>query len=64
MIPAEKSPNEAERIEALIKYALLDTLPEEALDDLTAMAAHLRHADGPDFAGRRKSAVVQIPGQF
>ena len=41
MIPAEKSPNEAERIEALIKYALLDTLPEEALDDLTAMAAQI-----------------------
>jgi two-component system cell cycle sensor histidine kinase/response regulator CckA len=41
MIPAEKSPNEAKRIEALIKYALLDTLPEEALDDLTAMAAQI-----------------------
>ena len=41
MIPAEKSPNEAERIAALIEYSLLDTLPEEALDDLTAMAAQI-----------------------
>ena len=41
MIPAAKSPHEAERLEALLKYALLDTLPEEALDDLTAMAAQI-----------------------
>ena len=29
------------RLEALMKYSLLDTLPEDALDDLTAMAAQV-----------------------
>jgi PAS domain S-box-containing protein len=41
MIPAQPTPNEASRIEALRRYAVLDTLPEQALDDLTALAAQI-----------------------
>jgi PAS domain S-box-containing protein len=33
--------NEAQRLEALRQYNLLDTLPDQALDDLTALAAQL-----------------------
>ena len=33
--------NEADRIEALYRYNILDTLPEQAFDDLTALAAHI-----------------------
>ena len=33
--------NEAERLDALRQTQLLDTLPEEAFDDLTRLAAHL-----------------------
>src|ERR1700733_12193255 len=36
--------DEAARLEALRKYAVLDTLPEQALDDLTALAAHICEA--------------------
>ena len=32
----DPSRREAERLEALRRYAVLDTLPEEALDDLAA----------------------------
>jgi len=33
--------NEAGRLEALRQYKILDTAPEEAFDDLTALAAHI-----------------------
>ncbi|WP_375510929.1 hypothetical protein [uncultured Nostoc sp.] len=33
--------NEAERLKALADYNILDTLPEEAFDDLTALAAYI-----------------------
>jgi signal transduction histidine kinase len=33
--------DEAARIEALYRYQILDTLPEEAFDDLTALAAYI-----------------------
>lgn len=33
--------NEADRIEALYRYNILDTLPEQAFDDLTALAAYI-----------------------
>jgi hypothetical protein len=35
-IPAPPSPDEARRLEVLRQYAVLDTLPEQELDDLTA----------------------------
>jgi len=41
MISALPFPNELRRLEALAKYDVLDTLPEEALDDLTSMAAQV-----------------------
>ncbi|MEW5857803.1 MAG: ATP-binding protein [Cyanobacteriota bacterium] len=33
--------NEADRLKALNRYKILDTAPEEAFDDLTALAAHI-----------------------
>ena len=36
-----RSSDERRRLEALQHYSLLDTLPEQALDDLTALAAHI-----------------------
>ena len=33
--------NEAERLKALADYDILDTLPEQAFDDLTAIAAYI-----------------------
>ncbi|MCC5660742.1 sensor domain-containing diguanylate cyclase [Nostoc sp. XA010] len=33
--------NEAERLKVLAGYSILDTLPEEAFDDLTALAAYI-----------------------
>ncbi|MFE1746203.1 sensor histidine kinase [Coleofasciculus sp. H7-2] len=33
--------NEADRLKALNRYKILDTPPEEAFDDLTALAAHI-----------------------
>jgi PAS domain S-box-containing protein len=41
MIQALKSHDEASRLETLRQYGVLDTLPEQALDDLTAMAAQI-----------------------
>jgi len=41
MIPAQPTLNEAERLKALREYSILDTLPEQALDDLTTLAAQL-----------------------
>ncbi|WP_174709185.1 sensor domain-containing diguanylate cyclase [Nostoc sp. TCL240-02] len=38
---APLSKNEAERLKALAKYNILDTLPEQAFDDLTAIAAYI-----------------------
>lgn len=41
-MPAAPYPeNEAERQQALEQYNLLDTLPEEAFDDITTLAAHI-----------------------
>ena len=40
----KKSPhldNEVERLAALRRYDLLDTMPEQALDDLTSLAGHI-----------------------
>ncbi|MBA4150867.1 MAG: GAF domain-containing protein [Verrucomicrobia bacterium] len=39
--PAVRLPNEARRLEALREYNLLDTLPEQVLDDLTTLASHI-----------------------
>ena len=44
MTPHDPSRGEVERLEALRRYAVLDTLPEEAMDDLTTLAAHLCEA--------------------
>src|ERR1700722_16010742 len=41
MIPALPTVDESRRLAALEKYAILDTLPEQALDDLTALAAQI-----------------------
>ena len=41
MIAAPPSPEEARRLAALRQYAVLDTLPEQSLDDLTALAAQI-----------------------
>ena len=41
MEPPLRSSDERRRLEALQQYRLLDTLPEQALDDLTALAAHI-----------------------
>ena len=35
------SAHEAERLEALARYEVLDTPPERALDDITGLAAHI-----------------------
>ena len=41
-MPAAPYPeNEAERQKALEQYNLLDTLPEQAFDDITLLAAHV-----------------------
>ena len=37
-------PDEAQRLEALRDYDVLDTLPEQAFDDLTQLAAHICQA--------------------
>ncbi|WP_341529253.1 sensor domain-containing diguanylate cyclase [Nostoc sp. UHCC 0302] len=39
--PALFPENEAERLKALENYNILDTLPEQAFDDLTALAAYI-----------------------
>lgn len=39
MIKSQPTPNEHERLKALREYAVLDTLSEPALDDITALAA-------------------------
>jgi PAS domain S-box-containing protein len=41
MTAAQPTIDEAWRLETLRKYAVLDTLPEQALDDLTALAAQV-----------------------
>ena len=40
-VPAQISIDEAGRLEALEQYAVLDTVPEQALDDLAILAAHI-----------------------
>ncbi len=37
-------PNETKRLEVLSSYNILDTLPEQAYDDITALAAHICNA--------------------
>jgi PAS domain S-box-containing protein len=44
MIPALPTSDEARRIDALRQYDVFDTPPEQALDDLTALAAHICEA--------------------
>ncbi|HSI86878.1 MAG: PAS domain S-box protein [Candidatus Methylacidiphilales bacterium] len=44
MISPIKPPDEARRLEALWQFDLLDTEPEQAFDDLTALAAHVCEA--------------------
>jgi PAS domain S-box-containing protein len=44
MIPALPTSDEARRIDALRQYDVFDTPPERALDDLTALAAHICEA--------------------
>nr|MDZ8043941.1 sensor domain-containing diguanylate cyclase [Nostoc sp. DedQUE02] len=39
--PVPLPDNEAERLKALADYNILDTLPEQAFDDLTALAAYI-----------------------
>jgi PAS domain S-box-containing protein len=41
MTPAQPTPDEKSRIEALRRYAVLDTLPEQPLDDLAVLAAQI-----------------------
>ncbi|HWN94045.1 MAG TPA: hypothetical protein VNT99_03345 [Methylomirabilota bacterium] len=51
MKPPLRPTDEARRLEALRQYNLLDTLPEQALDDLILTGGtHLRSADLPHFA--------------
>jgi PAS domain S-box-containing protein len=38
-----KPGNESQRLAALRQYEILDTLPEQSLDDLTLLAAHICH---------------------
>ena len=40
-VPAPNPSNEAERLKALQRYNILDTLPEVAFDDLTALASYI-----------------------
>src|ERR1700760_2218701 len=40
-IPAQPPPKGGRRIEVLREYAVMDTLPEQELDDLTALAAQI-----------------------
>jgi PAS domain S-box-containing protein len=44
MIPAPPTPDEKERLEALRQTGLLDTLPEQVFDDLTALASTICEA--------------------
>src|ERR1700689_5390865 len=41
MIRAQPTADEARRVDVLRQYAVLDTPPEQALDDLTALAAQI-----------------------
>ena len=41
MIPAQPTSDEARRLAELRQYEVLDTLPEQALDDLTSLAAEI-----------------------
>lgn len=36
--------NEVQRLESLREYRILDSAPEQAYDDLTALAAYICHA--------------------
>jgi hypothetical protein len=39
--------NEPDRLEALRRYEVLDTLPEQDYDDLTQLAAHICETPSP-----------------
>jgi len=41
MKPPLRPDDEVQRLAALRRFHLLDTLPEQVLDDLTALAAHI-----------------------
>lgn len=57
MLPPPIPDNEAERVAALQSYAILDTLPEQAWNDIAVLAARLGHE--PIANGR--SALTQLP---
>ena len=44
MTPAPLPQNEAERLDALRRYEILDTEPEQKFDDLTLLASHICQA--------------------
>jgi two-component system, cell cycle sensor histidine kinase and response regulator CckA len=44
LIPAQSTSDETRRIETLRRYAILDTVPEQAPDDLAALAAQICEA--------------------
>jgi len=53
--------DEERRLKARLQYGVLDTLPEEALDDLTSAGGNdLRGANRSDLAVGWAAAVVQI----
>src|SRR5438876_11722538 len=44
MTPAPLPQNESERLDALQRYEILDTEPEQKFDDLTLLASHICQA--------------------
>ena len=55
--------NETERLAKLPSLGVLDTLPQKAFDDITALASAICGTpDRPDFAGGPGPSVVQVAG--
>ena len=55
------SRNDHDRVAALQKYAILDTEPEQAFDDLTLLASFIcKTPIASDFADRREPPMVQV----